>query len=67
MWAHAHTDLGDLYRESLTLRQIAVRIEALPPDAHLWAVLRDEREKSKRKQEAAELQAMHNKFRPKKG
>ena len=39
MWVYAHTDLGDFYRDRLTLRQIWVRIKALPPDAPLIAVI----------------------------
>lgn len=64
MWAHAHTDLTDFYRDRLTLRQIHVRIKSLPPDAHLWAVLDAEEEREKQQEEARELQAILDKFKP---
>lgn len=36
---YGHTDLGDFYRDRLTLRQIYVRIIALPAEAPTWRVL----------------------------
>jgi hypothetical protein len=36
---YAHTDLGDFYRGTLSLRQIKVRIAAMPLDAPLIQML----------------------------
>ena len=46
---YAHTDLGDFYRGTLSLRQIQVRIAAMPLDAPLIQVL-EERESRMRQQ-----------------
>ena len=41
-------DLRDLFRpgSGMTLRRLGVLIEALPPDAPVWAALRAEHERS---------------------
>lgn len=43
-------DLLDLYRvgSGLTLRKVSALIDALPPEAPLWVVLRAEQEKQKK-------------------
>ena len=67
MWAHAHTDLTDFYRDRLTLRQIHVRIKALPGDCYLQQVLTEAAEKAKRDQDESDLLAILDKFKPEKG
>lgn len=39
-------DLGDLYRERLTLRQVWVRIRALPPTSAVHRSVHEEGEKA---------------------
>lgn len=43
-------DLRDLYRRGsgMTLRRLFVLVTCLPPDAPLWAVLREEEEQAKK-------------------
>jgi hypothetical protein len=48
----------------LTLRQIKVRILALPRDSDTWAVLINQHEKAQGHGRAAELEAMHARFKP---
>jgi hypothetical protein len=48
------TDLGDYYRGALSLRQIRVRIQCLPDDAPLIAML-SEREQSMRERAEHDL------------
>lgn len=47
LWVDARTDLGDLFRGTLTLRQVWVRLQALPADALIWHVIRDEQAREK--------------------
>lgn len=46
-------DLADLYRDELTLRQLWVRLKALPADAPLVAALNAAEEQAQRAEEAA--------------
>lgn len=46
LWVYGHTDLTDFYRDRLTLRQIYVRIRALPAEAPLVRLLAAEQEKA---------------------
>lgn len=39
LWVYGHTDLGDFYRGTLTLRQVYARLTNLPHEAPVWRVL----------------------------
>lgn len=56
-------DLGDLYRDEMTLRQVWVRFWALPPDAPLLVVLRAEQEKAEADQRSADLDDALTRYR----
>jgi len=64
LWVYAHTDLGDFYRDRLTLRQIWVRIKALPPDAPLLAILEAEAGEAQAQAKADEIDALLAQFQP---
>lgn len=49
-------DLGDLYRERLTLRQVWVRIRALPPDSAVHRSVHDQAEKAQTDQLAQDVE-----------
>lgn len=67
LWVHGRTDLADLYRDRLSLRQVWVRYRALPAEAPIWAVLRDEYEKAENEKREAEVAALLAQFQPAKG
>lgn len=50
-------DLADVYRDRLTLRQVWVRIKALPPDAPLWAAVAADEDRSERARLADDIDA----------
>jgi len=47
----------------MTLRQLSVRIRALPPDAPLWAVMRDAEETAKAARLNADLDDALRRYR----
>lgn len=66
LWIHGQTDLGDLYRERLTLRQVWVRLVAMPAEAGWWGILRAEHEKAEAAQQESEIKSLLAQFQPKK-
>lgn len=52
---YARTDLGDFYRGSLTLRQVLVRILALPLDSPLQQLLAAQAEEVEQRRNAADI------------
>lgn len=57
LWVYGRTDLADFYRGTLTLRQVWVRLRALPEEAPIWAVLDAEREKAEQRKQVDEIDA----------
>jgi hypothetical protein len=58
-------DLADVYRDRMTIRQLWVRIQALPPDSPLHGALRAEHEKAEQAKRSAALDDVHNRYKPK--
>lgn len=56
-------DLADLYRDRLTLRQLWVRLKALPGDSPLHDSLVREREEAEEARRAADLDDALNRYR----
>jgi hypothetical protein len=52
---YGQTDLGDYYRGDLTLRQLLVRIQALPVDSPLQELLTTQAEEFRQQQNSAEV------------
>lgn len=55
MWVYGHTDLTDFYRDRLTLRQVWVRLVALPAEAPVWGVLEGMEERAKEARQVNEI------------
>ena len=66
-WIHGQTDLGDLYRDEMTLRQTFVRLIALPHESRTWTTIRDEAEREQTQEQERELRSMLAQFQPPKG
>lgn len=60
-------DLADLYRDRMTLRQVWVRIQALPGDAPLWEAVRADQEVAAERQKLRDLDNVLDMFKPKEG
>ena len=61
-------DLGDLYRDRLTLRQLWVRIQACPEDSPLWLAWRSAQERAEAERKVAEVEDTLSIFtKPKEG
>jgi hypothetical protein len=58
-------DLADVYRDRMTIRQLWVRIRALPADAPLWESYRAEEQKAEQAKRSAALDDVHNRYLPK--
>lgn len=56
-------DLADFYRDNLTLRQVWVRIKALPPGSPLHIAIDREQETADRDRMAADVHAALGPFR----
>lgn len=52
---YAQTDLGDFYRGTLTLRQVLIRIQALPDDSPLQLLLAHQAAQVERERNDAEI------------
>jgi hypothetical protein len=66
LWRYG-TDLGDLYRGEMTLRQLWVRMQALPADCPFWLEVEAERERDAVDQQARDIDNVLDMFKPKKG
>lgn len=60
-------DLADLYRGRMSLRQVWVRIQALPDDAPLWNAVRVEHELAEERRKLHDLDNVLDMFKPKEG
>lgn len=49
-------DLGDLYRDRLTLRQLWVRVMACPGDSPLWVEWRSRRDEAEAERKVTEVE-----------
>lgn len=57
--------MADLYRGRMSLRQVWVRIRALPPDSPLWIVLRGEFAEAEEQAHYDDTVEAVNRYKPK--
>jgi len=57
--------LAELYRDNWTLRQVWVRIQALPYESPLHAALREAEKQAEAARASAALDDVHNRYAPK--
>ena len=62
LWVHAQTDLADFYAGRLTLRQIWVRMGAMPPETFCGAVVRTLAERAEAASKFSDVDAALNMF-----
>lgn len=71
MWVYGHTDLTDFYRDRLTLRQVMVRLLALPATppnrAPIWDLLEDMDTQAAARRQVADIEGALARFKPKEG
>lgn len=58
-------DLADLYRDRMSLRELWVRVQALPHDAPLWTVQAAAVEKAKAEKRSADIDDALNRYKQK--
>lgn len=66
MWRYG-TDLADLYRGEMTLRQLWVRMQALPADTPFWVEVESARERDAVDQQVRDIDNVLDMFKPKEG
>lgn len=61
------TDLADLYRNEMTLRQLYVRVAALPPESQVAAIVREARAAEEKARAEGRIDAALALVQPKEG
>lgn len=64
LWVYGQTRLADYYADRLTLRELANRFFALPPEAPVWDIVREEQERAKAARKADDIDDVLTRFKP---
>jgi hypothetical protein len=56
LWVYGSTRLTDFYEGRLSLRELGNRFFSLPPEAPIWAVLDEERERQEAQRQVSEIE-----------